>query len=155
MGLLKDNFFANHLVDGDGLLANATWVLAPPTIMFKIKHLLSYMVVNFGFVVWIPIACYRYSGNPQPTTRTTNLPFLLIAGGCINFFFLHGPGPWSSVQRHANSVAKCWMTVLISPSGRMVAAYWPRRFPIQRPFFWTQVFQRLFFWENKITPGQN
>lgn len=48
----------------------------------------------FGFVVWIPIACYRYSGNPQPTTRTTNLPLvededpdilmILISWGCCN-----------------------------------------------------------------------
>lgn len=117
------------------------------------------VMVSWWFGTW----WFGFVGSPSERDcylgplefRTTNLPFLLIAGGCINFFFLHGPGPWSSVQRHANSVAKCWMTVLISPSGRMVAAYWPRRFPIQRPFFWTQVFQRLFFWENKITPGQN
>ena len=40
------------------------------------------------------IASYRYSGNPQPTTRTTNLPLvededpdiliILISWGCCN-----------------------------------------------------------------------
>ena len=90
-------------------------------------------------------------------SRTTNLPFLLIAGGGINFFF---PPWWSrtvefsaeACQQRCQVLDDCAHFTFWPDGGCLLTA----EISYPKAIFLNASFPTPFFFgENKITPGQN